>query len=143
MNRKFKSYVLNLSGILLVYAAISTLIASGAIVPGDKVKITIAPKGAGSENMSKVCMLKPAEGIDGVKKAKQALAAVTHIVLQDIDSINGRDSQDGIAFKFQLRLAVAPLDHPQLPFQNRGQEVAIATGRLQETGVNPLRFLLD
>ncbi len=39
------------------------------IVPGDKVKITLAPKGFGSENMSRVFMLKPADGIDGVKDA--------------------------------------------------------------------------
>ena len=39
------------------------------IVPGDKVEITVAPKGFGSENMSKVYMLKPADGIEGVKKA--------------------------------------------------------------------------
>jgi fumarate hydratase subunit alpha len=37
------------------------------IVPGDKLKITIAPKGGGSENMSEVKMLKPADGISGVK----------------------------------------------------------------------------
>jgi len=36
-------------------------------VPGDKLSITIAPKGGGSENMSEVKMLKPAEGADGVK----------------------------------------------------------------------------
>lgn len=40
-----------------------------SIVPGDKVKITVAPKGFGSENMSRVFMLKPADGIEGVKKA--------------------------------------------------------------------------
>lgn len=39
------------------------------IKPGDKVKITVAPKGFGSENMSRVFMLKPADGIDGVKDA--------------------------------------------------------------------------
>lgn len=39
------------------------------IVPGDKVEITVAPKGFGSENMSRVCMLKPADGKEGVKKA--------------------------------------------------------------------------
>ena len=38
------------------------------IVEGDKVKITLAPKGFGSENMSKIGMLKPSEGIEGVKK---------------------------------------------------------------------------
>jgi len=38
------------------------------IVPGDKVKITIAPKGGGSENMSRVTMLTPSDGIEGIKK---------------------------------------------------------------------------
>lgn len=40
-----------------------------SIVPGDKVKITVAPKGFGSENMSRVFMLKPADGIEGVRNA--------------------------------------------------------------------------
>ena len=39
------------------------------IVRGDKVTITVAPKGFGSENMSRVFMLKPADGIEGVKEA--------------------------------------------------------------------------
>lgn len=38
------------------------------IVPGDKLKITVAPKGGGSENMSGVRMLKPSDGVEGVKK---------------------------------------------------------------------------
>ena len=40
-----------------------------SIVSGDKVKITVAPKGFGSENMSRVFMLKPADGEEGVKNA--------------------------------------------------------------------------
>ena len=39
------------------------------IVPGDRLEITVAPKGFGSENMSRVFMLKPADGIEGVKQA--------------------------------------------------------------------------
>ena len=39
------------------------------IVPGDQVEITVAPKGFGSENMSRIFMLKPADGIEGVKEA--------------------------------------------------------------------------
>ena len=39
-----------------------------SIVPGDRFRITLAPKGFGSENMSRVVMLKPADGIEGVKK---------------------------------------------------------------------------
>lgn len=39
------------------------------IVPGDKLKLTIAPKGFGSENMSRIFMLKPADGVEGIKNA--------------------------------------------------------------------------
>ena len=39
------------------------------VVPGDRLKITIAPKGFGSENMSRVFMLKPADGVEGIKNA--------------------------------------------------------------------------
>jgi fumarate hydratase subunit alpha len=42
------------------------------IVPGDRVKLTVVPKGGGSENMSRLFMLKPAEGLAGVK---------THVLL--------------------------------------------------------------
>jgi len=37
------------------------------IVPGDKLKITVAPKGFGSENMSRIAMLRPADGVEGIK----------------------------------------------------------------------------
>lgn len=39
------------------------------MVPGDQLEITVAPKGFGSENMSRIFMLKPADGIEGVKRA--------------------------------------------------------------------------
>lgn len=38
------------------------------LVKGENIKITVAPKGIGSENMSKIKMLKPADGVDGIKK---------------------------------------------------------------------------
>jgi fumarate hydratase subunit alpha len=38
------------------------------LVPGDRVRITFAPKGGGSENMSGIAMLKPADGVEGVKR---------------------------------------------------------------------------
>jgi fumarate hydratase subunit alpha len=38
------------------------------IVPGEKMKITVAPKGGGSENMSRVVMLTPSDGIEGIKR---------------------------------------------------------------------------
>ena len=37
------------------------------LVPGDKLELTVAPKGFGSENMSKLAMLKPSDGVEGVK----------------------------------------------------------------------------
>lgn len=49
-------------------------------IVGDKLKITVCPKGAGSENMSRVKMLVPADGIDGIKK----------FVLETITSAGGR-----------------------------------------------------
>lgn len=39
------------------------------MIPGEKIEITVAPKGFGSENMSRVFMLKPADGLEGVKKS--------------------------------------------------------------------------
>ena len=39
------------------------------LVPGDKLRLTLAPKGFGSENMSRIFMLKPADGLEGVKQA--------------------------------------------------------------------------
>lgn len=39
------------------------------VVPGDKIEITVAPKGFGSENMSRVYMLKPSDGVEGIKSA--------------------------------------------------------------------------
>ena len=38
------------------------------LVPGDRIRLTVSPKGFGSENMSKVCMLTPADGLEGVKR---------------------------------------------------------------------------
>ena len=55
------------------------------IVPGDKIEITIAPKGFGSENMSKVYMLKPADGEEGVKAA--VLQAVKESLEYIIDAL--------------------------------------------------------
>lgn len=39
------------------------------IVPGEELEITVAPKGFGSENMSRIFMLKPADGVEGIKKS--------------------------------------------------------------------------
>ena len=50
-----------------------------SIVPGDQVKITMAPKGFGSENMSRVFMLKPADGIEGAGRIQEQLYYVHRV----------------------------------------------------------------
>lgn len=46
------------------------------VVPGDQIEITVAPKGFGSENMSKIAMLRPSDGLEGVKEfVKQTVLA--------------------------------------------------------------------
>ena len=62
-----------------------------SIVPGDRVRITVAPKGFGSENMSRVFMLKPADGIEGVKNA--ILTAVKDALIREVK----QDHQNGVA----------------------------------------------
>ena len=52
-----------------VKAPLPGVIVEVKVAVGDKVKIKVAPKGFGSENMSRVFMLKPADGIEGVKNA--------------------------------------------------------------------------
>ena len=65
------------------------------LVPGDGCKITVAPKGAGSENMSRLAMLKPADGVEGVKKFV-------------LDTVEQADHCAALAKKALLR----PLDEP-------------------------------
>lgn len=50
------------------------------IVTGDRIKITVAPKGAGSENMGRLAMLKPSDGIEGIKK----------FILESVEIAGGR-----------------------------------------------------
>lgn len=46
------------------------------IIPGENLEIIVAPKGFGSENMSRVCMLKPADGLEGIKRAVLETVAI-------------------------------------------------------------------
>ena len=85
-----------------------------SIVPGDKVKITIAPKGFGSENMSRVFMLKPADGIEGVgiggtfeKCAILAKKALTRPVGEHSDIPYVKDMEEELLGKIN-RLGIGP-----------------------------------
>ena len=58
------------------------------IVQGNTIKMKIASKGGGSENMSKVTMLTPADSIDGVKKDDGTKAATDHIEKREAEDLN-------------------------------------------------------
>ena len=83
------------------------------LVPGEQIKITVAPKGAGSENMSRLAMLKPADGVEGVKKfvldtVEQAGANPCPPVVLGIGIGGSFDHCAALAKKALLR----PLDEP-------------------------------
>ena len=83
------------------------------LVPGDVCKITVAPKGAGSENMSRLTMLKPADGVQGVKDfvmetVKQAGANPCPPIVLGIGIGGSFDKCAALAKKALLR----PLDQP-------------------------------
>ena len=83
------------------------------LVPGDVCKITVAPKGAGSENMSRLTMLKPADGVQGVKDfvmetVKQAGANPCPPLVLGIGIGGSFDKCAALAKKALLR----PLDEP-------------------------------
>ncbi|MGQ9508357.1 MAG: fumarate hydratase [Thermodesulfobacteriota bacterium] len=89
------------------------------IVPGDKVKLIVAPKGGGSENMSKVMMLSPSEGIEGIKKyvlqrVRESGSNPCPPTIVGI-GIGGNFEQSAIlAKKSLLRPIGAPNPHPEL-----------------------------
>ena len=83
------------------------------LVPGDRLRLTVAPKGAGSENMSRLAMLKPADGVEGVKKfvldtVEQAGANPCPPVVLGIGIGGSFDHCAALAKKALLR----PLDTP-------------------------------
>ena len=83
------------------------------LVPGSACKITVAPKGAGSENMSRLAMLKPADGVEGVKKfvlhtVEQAGANPCPPIVRGIGIGGSFDHCAALAKKALLR----PLDEP-------------------------------
>ena len=87
------------------------------LVPGDVCKITVAPKGAGSENMSRLTMLKPADGVQGVKDfvmetVKQAGANPCPPIVLGIGIGGSFDKCAALAKKALLR----PLDQPNADY---------------------------
>ena len=108
-----------------------------SIVPGDKVKITIAPKGFGSENMSRVFMLKPADGIEGVKDAvltavKDAGPNACPPMVVGV-GIGGTFEKCAILAKKALTRPVG--DHSDIPYVKAMEEELL--GKINRLGIGP------
>ena len=107
------------------------------IVPGDKVEIMVAPKGFGSENMSKIYMLKPADGIEGVKEAivnavKEAGPNACPPVVVGV-GIGGTFEKAAILAKKALTREIGV--HSELPHVKELEEELLA--KINEIGLGP------
>ena len=107
------------------------------IVPGDQVEITVAPKGFGSENMSKICMLKPADGVEGVKEAivnavKEAGPNACPPVVVGV-GIGGTFETAAILAKKALTREIG--EHSELPHVKELEEELLA--KINEIGLGP------
>ena len=108
--------------------------------PGDKVKITIAPKGFGSENMSRVFMLKPADGIEGVKDAvltavKDAGPNACPPMVVGV-GIGGTFEKCAILAKKALTRPVG--EHSDIPYVKDMEEELL--GKINRLGIGPGGF---
>ncbi|WP_026492860.1 fumarate hydratase [Butyrivibrio sp. XPD2002] len=107
------------------------------IVPGDKVEITIAPKGFGSENMSRVFMLKPADGEEGVKNAivqavKDAGPNACPPMVVGV-GVGGTFEKCALMAKEALTRKVG--EHSKIPYVKDMEEEVLA--RINKTGIGP------
>ena len=107
------------------------------IVPGDQVEITVAPKGFGSENMSKICMLKPADGVEGVKEAivnavKEAGPNACPPVVVGV-GIGGTFEKAAILAKKALTREIG--EHSEFPHVKELEEELLA--KINEIGLGP------
>lgn len=108
-----------------------------SIVPGDTCTITIAPKGFGSENMSRVFMLKPADGIEGVKNAiltavKDAGPNACPPMVLGV-GIGGTFEKCALLAKKALTRPVG--EHSEIPYVKELEEEMLA--KINETGIGP------
>lgn len=107
------------------------------MVQGDKVKITVAPKGFGSENMSRVFMLKPADGIEGVKNAiltavKDAGPNACPPMVVGV-GIGGTFEKCALMAKKALTRSVN--EHSDIPYVKELEEEMLQT--INKTGIGP------
>ncbi|MBD5488746.1 MAG: fumarate hydratase [Lachnospiraceae bacterium] len=107
------------------------------LVVGDSVKITVAPKGFGSENMSRVFMLKPADGIDGVKNAiltavKDAGPNACPPMVVGV-GVGGTFEKCALMAKKALTRPVN--EHSEIPYVKELEEELLL--KINETGIGP------
>ena len=107
------------------------------MVAGDKIKITVAPKGFGSENMSRVFMLKPADGIEGVKNAiltavKDAGPNACPPMVVGV-GIGGTFEKCALMAKRALTRPVN--QHSEIPYVKEMEEELLA--KINKTGIGP------
>lgn len=108
-----------------------------SIVPGNQVKITVAPKGFGSENMSRIFMLKPAEGIEGVKQA--VLTAVKdagpNACPPMVVGVGIGGTFEKCAWLAKKALTRNVLEHSQIPYVKELEEELLE--KINESGIGP------
>lgn len=107
------------------------------IVAGDQIKITVAPKGFGSENMSRIFMLKPADGMDGVKNAiltavKEAGPNACPPMVVGV-GIGGTFEKCALLAKKALTRSVA--EHSDIPYVKEMEEELL--NRINQSGIGP------
>lgn len=108
-----------------------------SIVPGDKVKLTLAPKGFGSENTSRIFMLKPADGIEGVKNA--ILTAVReagpNACPPMVIGVGIGGTFEKCAFLAKKALTRSVGEHSDIPYVKEMEEEMLA--KINQLGIGP------
>lgn len=110
------------------------------LVPGDTLTITVAPKGAGSENMSRLAMLKPADGVEGVKEfiLDTVLKAGSNPCPPIVLGIGIGGSFDKVAYLAKKAL-LRPIDQPNPDPYYAALEQELLE-KINATGIGPQGF---
>lgn len=108
-----------------------------SIVPGDRVKITFAPKGFGSENMSQIFMLKPADGIEGIKSVilKTVLDAGPNACPPMVVGVGIGGDFEKAALMAKQALTRNADDHSPIPYVCSLEKEMLQ--KINETGIGP------
>lgn len=110
------------------------------LVPGDKLKLTVAPKGFGSENMSRLAMLRPADGVEGVERfvLETVRLAGPNPCPPMVLGVGIGGSFDGVALLAKQAL-LRPLDRPN-PDEYYAKLEKKLLAAVNELGIGPQGF---